>query len=64
MRRHLFEAHLDKLFDWTDLVKNMVEGRQNPLHPWKKVFDAVFLGSACQFGTVHRIEAECISGVF
>ena len=64
MRRHLFEAHLDKIFDWTDLVKSMVEGRRNPLHPWKKVFDAVFLGSACQFGTVHRIEAECNSGVF
>jgi hypothetical protein len=41
----------------------MTEGRHNPPHPWPKVFDAVFLGSACQFGPVHRIEAECKDGV-
>jgi len=41
----------------------MAEGRHNPPHPWPKVFDAVFLGSACQFGPVHRIEAECKDGV-
>ena len=64
MRRHEFEAHLDKVFDWTAQINNMMEGRRNPLHPWTKVFDAVFLGSACQFATVHRIEAECNSGVF
>ncbi len=63
MRRHQFETYLDKLFDWTASVVTMAEGRQNPAHPWPKVFDAVFLGSACQFGPVHRIEAECKAGV-
>ena len=63
MRRHQFEAYLDKVFDWTASVAAMAEGRQNPPHPWPKVFAAVFLGSACQFGPVHRIEAECKDGV-
>ena len=63
MRRHRFETYLDKLFDWTASVATMAEGRHNSPHPWPKVFDAVFLGSACQFGPVHRIEAECKDGV-
>lgn len=63
MRRHLFETYLHKVFDWPAWVATMAEGRHNPLHPWPKVFDAVFLGSACQFGSVHRIEAECNHGV-
>jgi Transposase DDE domain len=63
LRRHQFEIYLDKVFEWTGLVASMAEGRQNPPHPWAKVFDAVFLGSACQFGPVHRIEAECNHGV-
>ena len=33
-----------------------------PLHPWSKVFDAVFLGSACQFASAHRIEFENRTG--
>src|ERR1039458_10841128 len=36
--------------------------RQDPLYPWSGVFDAVFLGSACQFGPLHRIETECRCG--
>jgi hypothetical protein len=63
LRRHQFETYLDKLFDWPAWVAAMTEGRHNPPHPWPKVFDAVFLGSACQFGPVHRIEAECKDGV-
>lgn len=63
MRRHQFETYLDKIFDWNALVAAMTEGRHHPLHPWPKVFDAVLLGSACQFGPVHRIEAECKDGV-
>jgi len=39
------------------------EGRRRLPHPWPKVFGAVFLGPACQFGAVHRIEAECADGV-
>lgn len=64
MRRHQFETYLDKVFDWTAAVAAMTEGRHNPPHPWPKVFDAVLLGSACQFGPLHRIEAECRDGVF
>jgi len=63
LRRHQFEAYLDKVFDWSAWVATMAEGRHHPTHPWPKVFDAVFLGSACQFGPVHRIEAECQHGV-
>ena len=63
MRRHPFETYLNKVFDWTTRVATMAEGRQNPTHPWPKVFDAVFLGTACQFGPVHRVEAECRDGV-
>jgi len=44
------------------LTSAFSEGRQNPLYPWSKVFDAVFLGSACQFGPLHRIETECRRG--
>ena len=62
MHRHQFEAHLAKVFDWDGLVAALPEGRKYPAHPWPKVFDAVFLGSACQFGPVHRIEAECKQG--
>jgi hypothetical protein len=63
LRRHQFETYLDKVFDWTAALATMAEGRQNPAHPWPKVFDAVLLASACQLGPVHRIEAECRSGV-
>lgn len=63
MRRHRFEAYLDKVFDWTAAVAAMTEGRHNPPHPWPKVFDAVLLGSAWQFGPLHRLEAECRDGV-
>lgn len=63
MVRRQFESWLDKVFDFADLVTAMPEGRTNPLHPWKKVFDAVFLGSACQFASAHRIEFESGAGV-
>lgn len=63
MVRRQFETYLDKVFGFADLVAAMPEGRAYPLHPWTKVFDAVFLGSACQFATVHRIEFESRDGV-
>ena len=63
MVRRQFEAYLDKVFGFADLVAGMPEGRTYPLHPWKNVFDAVFLGSACQFATLHRIEFESRDGV-
>ena len=62
MRRHRFEAYLDKVFDFTERVSALPEGRQYPQHPWKKVFDTVFLGTACQFASLHEIETECRTG--
>ena len=62
MSRHRFEAHLDKVFGFSDLVHAMPEGRQSPQHPWPKAFDAVFLGAAMQLPSLLQIEAECRSG--
>ena len=62
MRRHPFETYLDKVFDFSSKVGALPDSRQSPRHNGKKVFDAVFLGSACQFPSVHRIETECKSG--
>ncbi len=64
MRRYRFEAYLDKVFDFSAKVSALLEGRQYPQHPWKKVFEAVFLGAACQFASLHAIEAECRDGAF
>jgi len=61
--RRQFESYLDKVFGFADLVDALREGRTYPRHPWRKVFDAVFLGSACQFATAHRIEFESNTGV-
>jgi hypothetical protein len=36
--------------------------RAYPCHSGKKIFDAVFLGAACQFRSVHRLETECQPG--
>ena len=63
MVRRQFESYLDKVFGFADLVAALPEGRTYPVHPWKKVFDAVFLGSACQFATIHRIEFESSAGM-
>jgi len=61
--RRQFETYLDKVFGFADLVDALPEGRKRPLHPWKTVFNSVFLGSACQFATLHRIEFESREGV-
>jgi hypothetical protein len=63
LRRHRLEAYLDKVFDFSERVSALPEGRQYPQHCWKKVFDAAFLGTACQFASLHEIETECRSGV-
>ena len=60
--RHRFEAYLDKVFGFSDLVRALPEGRQFPQHAWKKVFDAVFLGAAMQIPSLLQIEAECHHG--
>ena len=62
MTRHRFEAYLDKVFGFSDLVSALPEGRQFPQHAWKKVFDAVFLGAAMQIPSLLQIEAECHHG--
>ena len=62
MSRHRFEAYLDKVFGFSALVTALPEGRQFPQHPWKKVFDAVFLGAAMQIPSLLQIEAECRQG--
>ena len=63
MQRRQFEAYLDKVFHWSARVATMPEGRQSPRLPWKKVWDAVFLGTAVQIPSLHRLEAECQNGV-
>jgi hypothetical protein len=60
--RHRFEAYLDKVFSFSDLVRALPEGRQSPQHSWKKVFDAVFLGTAMQIPSLLQLEAECHHG--
>lgn len=62
MIRHRFETYLDKVFDFSDLVNSLPEGRKFPQHPCKKVFDAVFLSAAMQIPSLLQIEAECRSG--
>jgi Transposase DDE domain len=62
MSRHRLEAYLDKVYGFSDLVGALPEGRQFPQHPWKKVFDAVFLGAAMQIPSLLQIEAECCEG--
>lgn len=62
MSRHRFENYLDKVFDFSKQVAALPEGRQWPQHPWKKVFDAVFLGAAMQMPSLLQIEAECRNG--
>jgi DDE family transposase len=62
LTRHQFEAYLDKVFGFSDLVTALPEGREFPQHPWKKVFDAVFLGATMQIPSLLQIEAECCQG--
>jgi hypothetical protein len=62
LRRHQFERYLDKVFDFSAKVEALPEGRRFPQHSAKKIFDAVFLGAACQFPALHRIETECRQG--
>lgn len=63
MSRHRFEAYLNKVFDFPQLVDALPEGRHSPAHPWQQVFEAVFLGAAMQIPSLLQIEAECRRGV-
>ena len=56
------EVYFDKVFDFSHQVEALPDGRGYAFVPAKRVFDAVFFGSACQFGPLHRIETECKQG--
>jgi Transposase DDE domain len=60
--RHRFETYLNKVFDFSSQVEALPDGRIFPWHPGKKIFDAVFLGAACQYPALHRIETACQRG--
>ena len=62
MSLHRLETYLDKVFDFSRLANALPEGRQFPQHPWKKVFDAIFLGAAMQLPSLLQIEASCRGG--
>ncbi len=62
MSRHQFEAYLDKVFGFSQLVADLPEGRHSPTHTCQKVFDAAFLGAAMQLPSLHQLEAECRQG--
>ena len=63
MSRHRLEVYLDKVFDFSQRRAALPEGRKYPRIPWSTIFDAVFLGAACQFPSLHQLEAECGTGV-
>ncbi len=62
MRRHQFERYLDQVFDFFTRIAHLPDGRCYATHSAQKILEAVFLGSACQFGCLHRIETECRQG--
>jgi hypothetical protein len=62
LSRHRFEVYLDKVFDFSERVNALPEGRQSPRHSWRQVFAAVFLGAAMQIRSLLQIEAECCNG--
>jgi len=57
-----FERSVDKVFGWEELTALTSEGRQHPRHPWSKVFQALFLGPACQMRSLREIELACRNG--
>lgn len=63
MRRRQFEAYLDKVFAFSDLVAQLSDRRSHPQHPCRKVFEALFLGAVLQCPSLHQLERECRDGV-
>lgn len=60
--RHRFEAYLEKVFDFRAEVAALPDRRLAPRIPGSRIFDAVFLGCACQLPGLHAIESECRQG--
>ena len=50
------------MFDLRADVKALPDGRSAPRIPFSRIFDAVFLGCACQLPGLHAIEADCRQG--
>jgi hypothetical protein len=50
------------VFDFSTAFEALPDGRKFPRHQEQNVFNAVFLGAACQFPALHRIETECSKG--
>jgi len=63
VRRRQFEAYLDKVFAFSDLVAQLSDGRSHPRHACRKVFEALFLGAVLQCPSLHHVERECRGGV-
>jgi len=63
LSRHRLEVYLDKVFDFSQRRAALPDGRKYPRIPWSTIFDAVFLGAACQIPSLHQLEAECAKGV-
>jgi len=62
LSRHQFESYLDQVFDFQARIAALPDGRCYANHSAKKILEAVFFGSVCQFGPLHRIETECRQG--
>lgn len=62
MRRHQFEAYLEKVFAFSQFVAQLSDRRRFPRHSCAKVFEALFLGAALQLPSVHQLEQDCRDG--
>jgi len=62
LRRHQFESYLEQVFDFFTRLAALPDGRCYGSHSLQTIVEAVFFGSACQFGALHRIETECRPG--
>lgn len=50
------------MFGFRAAVEALPDGRSAPRIPFSRIFDAVFLGCACQLPGLHAIEAACRQG--
>ncbi|MDR7519360.1 MAG: hypothetical protein QN131_06210 [Armatimonadota bacterium] len=63
MRRHQFEAYLEKVFAFPTLVAQVSDRRRAPHHACHTVFEALFFGAALRGPSLHQLEHECRAGV-
>jgi len=57
-----FARYLEKVFDWSARLRRLRDTRQRSQHACAKVFEAVFMGTVLQIGSVHQLEWECGAG--